>query len=243
MLVEAGGGLEHKNSTVLMTSAWTTRNDDAFYGNPSATPPRGGWVSLVSHEYFHLWNVKRLRPRALGPFDYETENYTDSLWISEGITSYYDDLAMVRTGLIDRKNYLARLSGSIGALQARPGRKMQSAAESSYDAWIKGYRPDENSPGHRHQLLHDGQRDWLSAGTPASGAATGNAKSLDDAMRLAYQRLGAPSASRRRLPELPGESPGPSWRNGLIKAEYQTADASTMLRITSRRLFVLTALQ
>lgn len=188
MLVEAGGGLEHKNSTTLMTSAWTTRSDDAFYGNPYAKPPQGGWLSLLSHEYFHVWNVKRLRPRALGPFDYEAENYTPSLWVSEGLTSYYADLALVRSGLITPEDYLARLSGAIADLQSQPGRLVQSAAESSFDAWIKGYRPDENSPNTGISYYTEGTVMGFLLDARIR-AATGDQKSLDDVMRLAYQRF------------------------------------------------------
>lgn len=188
MLVEAGGGLEHKNSTTLMTSAWTTRSDDAFYGNPNAKPPQGGWLSLLSHEYFHVWNVKRLRPRALGPFDYEAENYTPSLWVSEGLTSYYADLALVRAGLITPEDYLVRLSGAITEIQSQPGRLVQSVAESSYDAWIKGYRPDENSPNTGISYYTKGTVMGFLLDARIR-AATGDRKSLDDVMRLAYQRF------------------------------------------------------
>jgi predicted metalloprotease with PDZ domain len=136
VIAEAGGGLEHRDSTLIMSSRWTMR-----------TPRRyQGWLGLVAHEFFHAWNVKRLRPAALGPFDYEREVYTTDLWIAEGLTSYYDDLLVLRAGLSTRDEYLAALSNQIQALQTTPGRLVQPVAGASYDAWIRHYRPDENSP-------------------------------------------------------------------------------------------------
>ncbi|MCL4781394.1 MAG: PDZ domain-containing protein [Bryobacterales bacterium] len=224
MLVEAGGGLEHKSSTVLMTSALASRSDDAFYGNPNAKPPQSGWLSLVSHEYFHVWNVKRLRPRELGPFDYEGENYTESLWVAEGLTSYYADLALLRAGLIDRDNYLARLSGAIAELQTQPGRLVQSAAESSYDAWIKGYRPDENSPNSGISYYTKGNVMGFLLDVRIR-QATGNTKSLDDVMRLAYQRYSGESGySAEEFRGCVQEVAGAAVAAWVEKAERQTAD-------------------
>lgn len=224
MLVEAGGGLEHKNSTVLMTSALASRGDDAFYGDPNAKPPQSGWLSLVSHEYFHVWNVKRLRPRELGPFDYEGENYTESLWVAEGITSYYADLALARAGLIDRDNYLGRLSGAIAELQTQPGRLVQSVADSSYDAWIKAYRPDENSPNSGISYYTKGNVMGFLLDTRIR-QATGNAKSLDDVMRLAYQRYsGASGYSAAEFRACIQEIAGPAVAAWVEKAEQQPSD-------------------
>lgn len=134
LITEARGGLEHKSSSVLMTSRHATRTRERYRS----------WLGLVSHEFFHTWNVKRLRPAALGPFDYEDEVYTRSLWAAEGITSYYDDLLVHRAGLIDREEYLESLSERIERLQTTPGRKVQPLARASFDAWIKQYRRDEN---------------------------------------------------------------------------------------------------
>lgn len=224
MLVEAGGGLEHKNSTMLMTSALTTRSDDAFYGNPNAKPPQGGWISLASHEYFHVWNVKRLRPRELGPFDYEGENYTGSLWVAEGITSYYADLALARAGLIDRDDYLARLSGAIAELQTQPGRLVQSAAEASYDAWIKAYRPDENSPNSGISYYTKGNVMGFLLDARIR-QATGDAKSLDDVMRLAYQRYsGDAGYSPEDFRGCVREIAGPAVAEWVEKSEQQITD-------------------
>ena len=134
-VLTGGGGLEHKNSVMMMASPWATSTRDKY----------ADWLSLASHEYFHLWNVKRLRPIELGPFDYERENYPRSLWISEGLTDYYGDVVLARAGLISRDEYLHALSTAIRTLQSTPGRLVQPVESASFDAWIKQYRPDENS--------------------------------------------------------------------------------------------------
>ena len=131
-----GGGLEHLNSTVLGAS----RN--AY--NTEAGLLR--FLTLVSHEYFHLWNVKRLRPIALGPFNYDEENYTNNLWIAEGFTAYYQDIFTKRAGLLNSEKYVEGLAKAISAVENQPGNRVQTLSESSFDAWIKHYRPNENSP-------------------------------------------------------------------------------------------------
>lgn len=130
-----GGGLEHLSSTVLGASR------DA-YGTPRGYQ---NFLSLVAHEHFHLWNVKRLRPIALGPFDYDNENYTTDLWIAEGFTAYYEDIILRHANLIDADNYLGVMANDINQVENTPGKKIQSIADASYDAWIKAYRPTENS--------------------------------------------------------------------------------------------------
>lgn len=130
-----GGGLEHLNSTVLGASRNAYSTEAGLLR----------FLALVSHEYFHLWNVKRLRPIALGPFNYDAENYTTNLWIAEGFTAYYQDIFTKRAGLQTPEKYLSGLAASISALENEPGNKIQSASESSFDAWIKQYRPNENS--------------------------------------------------------------------------------------------------
>jgi predicted metalloprotease with PDZ domain len=130
-----GGGLEHLNSTVLGASRNGYTNNTSYLN----------FLGLVSHEYFHIWNVKRLRPENLGPFNYDAENYTTNLWISEGFTAYYDNLILRRAGLIDEAAYLRILADDINAVENRPGNTVQTLKESSFDAWIKQYRPNENS--------------------------------------------------------------------------------------------------
>lgn len=133
--VEQGqGGLEHTNSTTLSVNRWTY--DGAKYIN---------FLNLVAHEYFHLWNVKRIRPIELGPFNYDTENYTTLLWVMEGFTSYYDELILLRAGFYNENQYLAKLNGTLNYVEGSAGSRVQSLAHSSFDAWIKAYRPNENS--------------------------------------------------------------------------------------------------
>ena len=133
-LTVGSGGLEHKNSTTLQVNRWTYGEDRYM-----------GFISLVAHEYFHLWNVKRMRPKTLGPFDYDSENYTDLLWVMEGFTSYYDELALRRAGFYTQEEYINKLFGTINYVENQPGNLVQPVAHASFDAWIKAYRPNENS--------------------------------------------------------------------------------------------------
>ena len=142
------GGLEHRNSTALIA----TRKDLPRLPRTTLAPtvhkqPEGytTLLGLISHEYFHTWNVKRLRPIELAHYDYTQENYTELLWFFEGFTSYYDDLFLRRTKLIDNAVYLKLLSKTINGVQQAPGRLVQSVAQASFDAWVKYYRQDENT--------------------------------------------------------------------------------------------------
>jgi predicted metalloprotease with PDZ domain len=176
LLTETSGGLEHRNSVCMMTSRWATRTRKGYLK----------WLHLVSHEFCHVWNVKRLRPVELGPFDYENENYTRSLWIAEGITDYYGSLIVRRAGLSNTEEYLGSLSETIHTLQSTPGRLVQSAEQASWDAWIKLYRPDENSVNTTISYYTKGAVvGWLL--DAHIRRSTGNAKSLDDVMRLAFE--------------------------------------------------------
>ena len=130
-----GGGTEHINSTIMGARPESFESDDAYEG----------FLGLVSHEMFHTWNVKHLRPAGIVPYDYQKENYTDLLWFAEGTTSYYDDLTLARCGLIDIDEYLDRLSSQIRSVRSTPGRRVQSLSESSFDAWIKFNRRNEHS--------------------------------------------------------------------------------------------------
>jgi predicted metalloprotease with PDZ domain len=136
------GGLEHRNSTALICS----RRDLPRLGSPKQTEGYTTLLGLISHEYFHTWNVKRLKPLEFLHYDYAHENYTQMLWFFEGFTSYYDDLMLRRAGLIDNAQYLRLLSKAINQVQQTPGRHIQSVAQSSMDAWVKYYRQDENTP-------------------------------------------------------------------------------------------------
>jgi predicted metalloprotease with PDZ domain len=141
--VEDGhGGLEHGASTALLAS----RRDLPQRGRSETGDGYVNLLGLVSHEYFHAWNVKRLRPAEFARLDYTRENYTRLLWFFEGFTSYYDDLFLLRCGLIDTARYLRLLAKTVNAVLATPGRQVQSVAAASFDAWVKYYRGDENTP-------------------------------------------------------------------------------------------------
>jgi predicted metalloprotease with PDZ domain len=141
------GGLEHRSSTALIAAR---RDLPRSHGDGEATwKPGDGYITLlglISHEYFHTWNVKRLRPSEFEHYDYAHENYTQLLWFFEGFTSYYDDLLLVRAGLVDAAGYLKLLAKTINQVLQTPGRLQQSVAQASFDAWVKYYRQDENTP-------------------------------------------------------------------------------------------------
>ena len=169
-----GGGLEHKNSSTLQTG----KNS---YSGDSYT----GFLGLVSHEYFHLWNVKRIRPKALGPFDYENENYTHMLWVAEGLTAYYDDFILRRANLISTDKYLGIIASNIGATENTPGAKIQPLAEASFDAWIKFYRPTENSNNSTVSYYTKGAVTGMLLDLEIMNATDGQ-KCLDDVLRCLY---------------------------------------------------------
>jgi predicted metalloprotease with PDZ domain len=188
----AGGGLEHLNSAALgyPRFGFTIRSGDRATSaapNTTDTPERDyrGFLGLVSHEFFHLWNVKRIRPDALGPFDYTQENYTKVLWVAEGITDYYADLVLRRAGLISESEFLTATARSIQNMQNTPGRLEQSVEESSFDAWVKYYRQDENSVNSQVSYYDKGALLGLLLDLEIR-KRSGGAKSLDDVMRYLY---------------------------------------------------------
>src|SRR5690606_4250150 len=136
------GGLEHRASTALMTS----RRDLPVLGQTDPGEGYQTFLGLVSHEYFHTWNVKRIKPAAFAPYDLSRENHTRLLWVFEGFTSYYDDLMLLRSGVINQTDYLKLLGKTISAVHRTSGRLKQSVTESSFDAWTRYYKQDENSP-------------------------------------------------------------------------------------------------
>jgi predicted metalloprotease with PDZ domain len=179
VITEAGGGLEHANSTVVMASRWATRTRRAYLD----------WLELASHEFFHTWNVKRLRPVELGPFDYENEVHTRSLWVAEGFTDYYGDLVLHRAGLSTRDEYLESFSNRIEELETTPGRRVRSVELASFDAWIKHYRPDENSVNTTVSYYTKGAVLAFLLDTTIRRLSNG-ARSLDDVMRAAFEQFG-----------------------------------------------------
>ncbi|GIZ53508.1 M61 family metallopeptidase [Noviherbaspirillum aridicola] len=179
------GGLEHRASTALICS----RNDLPVLGQREASEAYRTYLGLCSHEYFHTWNVKRIKPAVFAPYDLRTEGYTSLLWLFEGFTSYYDDLMLVRSGLIDEKQYLSAIAKTVNSVLRGSGRHKQSVAESSYDAWIKYYRQDENAPNAIVSYYAKGSLVGLALDLTLR-AETGGRKSLDDIMRALWQRFG-----------------------------------------------------
>jgi predicted metalloprotease with PDZ domain len=173
------GGLEHKDCCSLVYDRRGFRQRDKY----------DRFLQLVAHEFFHLWNVKRIRPQELEVFDYGQENYTPSLWFCEGVTSYYDLLIPLRAGLYDAKTYLKHLSEEISRYLTTPGRWVQPLGESSFDAWIKLYRPDANSANSRISYYLKGAMVTLLLDL-AIRRQHQNQRSFDDVMRQMWQQFG-----------------------------------------------------
>ena len=172
--LRGGGGLEHLNSTALQFPRF------AFAG-----AGYNRFLGLVAHEFFHAWNVKRIRPDALGPFDYSEENYTKLLWVAEGGTEFYSNVLLRRAGFVSDKQYLENRAAGIQALQRQPGRLQTSLEEASFDSWIKEYRPDENSVNRQISYYDKGEIVNLLLDLTIRQKTAG-AKSLDDVMRSLY---------------------------------------------------------
>lgn len=188
--IPAGDGMEHLNSTQIVVSQLLSDDalDEAF--------------SDAAHEFFHLWNVKRLRPAALGPFDYTRENYTPSLWFAEGVTTYYSYVAQLRAGLLSPDDFLNRLSGEIAQLQAEPGRELMSAETSSSHAWFYDRSPQMQETNFANTTIsyyNKGAILGMLLDLEIRGRSGGR-KSLDDVIRLLYQRFYGASRSTYYLP-------------------------------------------
>ncbi|MDJ0836243.1 MAG: PDZ domain-containing protein [Acidobacteriota bacterium] len=172
----AGGGLEHRNSTMV-------------FGTADAFRDKKGWdrfLGLIIHEYFHAWNVKAIRDKSLGPFDYQKENYTNLLWVHEGWTSYYDTLLMARAGFWSDKDLLADFAKSLDSYLKRPGVKQQSLYSASFNAWIHLYQPNETTGNSRISYYSGGAMSGLALDLLIRHK-TRNEGSLDDVMRILYQ--------------------------------------------------------
>jgi predicted metalloprotease with PDZ domain len=176
---EGGGGLEHRNSCSLQFPPWHFRPRDRYEN----------FLELVAHEFFHLWNVKRIHPLALGPFDYEREVYTRLLWVMEGVTSYYDVLIPRRAGLFAPGKYLKKIAERIQKYEEKPGRLRQSLSSSSFDAWIGLYQPNENAINAQMSYYEKGGLVGLILDLEIRRRSDGR-KSLDDVMRLLYDEYG-----------------------------------------------------
>ena len=186
---EGYGGLEHKASTALLCS----RKSLPVIGEEAVTDDYREFLGLCSHEYFHTWNVKRIKPAAFSPFELAAEQYTRLLWAFEGITSYYDDLCLVRCGLIKPESYLQLLAKTISRVQRSPGRFVQSVTDSSFDAWTKFYKQDENAPNAIVSYYTKGALIALCLDVFIRQHSD-EKNSLDDLMRLLWQRYGLDAA-------------------------------------------------
>ena len=210
--------LEHRNSTVIQ----------APRESPESRAGYLEWLSTAAHEYFHAWNVKRLRPVGLGPFDYENEVYTKSLWFVEGVTSYYGDLLLPRAGVVTPQEYLGALSSEIRSVQTTPGRLVQSVEMASYDAWIKYYRQDENTANTSISYYVKGAVVGFLLDAKLRRVTNG-ARSLDDVMRLMYRRFsGARGFTdedlRAAIIEVGGQAPARELRTWLDRILETTAE-------------------
>ncbi len=214
-----GGGLEHLNSTVLGASRDAYGTEEGYKG----------FLNLVAHEYYHLWNVKRMRPVALGPFDYDNENYTTNLWVAEGFTAYYENKLMLRAGFITEKEFVDQLVTTVSNVSNVPGARVQSVAEASFDAWIKLYRPNENSNNTTISYYAKGEVVGILMDIAISEATKG-AKSLDDVMKAMYlqnkaQKRGYTDAEFKAMVEkISGQDFTDFWAkyvNGTHLPEYK----------------------
>ncbi|MGC8508908.1 MAG: M61 family metallopeptidase [Thiomonas sp.] len=206
------GGLEHADSTALMCS----RRSLPHPRMAEADSDYRDFLGLCSHEYFHAWNVKRIKPQAFTPYDLERENPTGLLWLFEGFTAYYDDLMVLRAGLMTPQQYLDGLARTIGAVLRTPGRLVQSVAEASFDAWTKFYRPDENTANATVSYYQLGALIALSIDLRLRRES---GVTLDDLMRLLWTRYGRIDSPLRlqgvaedALPALLAELSGLDWR-------------------------------
>ncbi|MEP7294565.1 MAG: PDZ domain-containing protein [Burkholderiales bacterium] len=217
-LVEEGhGGLEHRASTALISP----RRDMPQRGRRDASEGYVNLLGLISHEYFHTWNVKRLRPAEFASIDYTRENYTELLWFFEGFTSYYDDAFLLRTGLIDADRYLRLIARTIGGVLALPGRQVQSVAQSSFDTWVKYYRADENTPNATISYYTKGSLVALALDLTLRGEGKGT---LDDVMRALWQTSHGGPIGEAQIAAALQQVGGRSYRRELASWVHGTED-------------------
>lgn len=202
------GGLEHRSSCALIC----TRGDLPVSGQQPPAAPYRAFLGLCSHEYFHLWNVKRIRPQAFSESDLSKEAYTRDLWAYEGVTSYYDDLALLRAGIVAPAEYLDLLAQAATRLRRTPGRQRQSLADSSFDAWIKFYRADENTPNSQISYYNKGALVALCLDLHLR-LNTLDSCTLDDVLRALWRRHSAVAVPEGGLEALAAECSGLDLRS------------------------------
>lgn len=211
------GGLEHRNSTALICG----RRDLPRVNEARAGEGYTTLLGLISHEYFHTWNVKRLRPAEFAEHDYARENYTELLWFFEGFTSYYDDLLLRRAGLIDNGTYLKLVTKTIHQVVQTPGRAIQTVAQASFDAWVKYYRQDENTPNATVSYYTKGS---LVALCLDLALRRGGKTSLDAVMRALWARCEGGPMSEGDLRAVLQELSGRSFDTELAQWVHSTAE-------------------
>lgn len=190
MVVKNGyGGLEHRASTALLCSRSSLPSRNRTENPQKIDEDYLQFLGLCSHEYFHTWNVKRIKPAVFAPYDLQQETYTRLLWMFEGFTSYYDDLTIIRSGITDVSTYLHQIAQTINNVWRGRGRFKQSIAEASFDAWIKYYRQDENTPNALVSYYTKGSLVALALDLTIR-LGTDNRKSLDDVMRALWLQYG-----------------------------------------------------
>lgn len=221
------GGLEHRASTALIAS----RRDLPQRSRRDAKDLSDGYVTLlglISHEYFHTWNVKRLRPSEFTRYDYTQENYTELLWFFEGFTSYYDDLLLLRAGLIDEPRYLKLVAKTLSGVLGMPGRHVQSVAQASFDAWVKYYRSDENTPNSTISYYTKGSLVALALDLTLRHEGRG---SLDDVMRLLWERSDGGPVSEADIAAALEQVGGRSYEKELKGWVHGTDDPAWRLQL------------
>jgi predicted metalloprotease with PDZ domain len=230
--VEDGyGGLEHRNSTALICN----RRDLPSIGMKKMPDAYVTLLGLISHEYFHTWNVKQLRPAEFKRFDYTQENYTQLLWFFEGFTSYYDDLLLRRAKLIDDSTYFKLLNKTINLVLQAPGRQVQSVAQASFDAWVKYYRQDENTPNATISYYTKGALVALCLDLSMRAEGTAN---LDQVMRGLWQRCqGGPMSEADLLAELEAQT-GRSWKKEIKAWVHSTQELPLKTLLSSHGVVV-----
>lgn len=224
------GGLEHRHSTALICK----RADLPRAGQNTTLAAGDGYTTLlglISHEYFHTWNVKRLRPAEFARYDYAQENYTELLWFFEGFTSYYDDLLLRRAGLIDDATYLTLLAKTVNTVLQTPGRRVQSVAQASFDAWVKYYRPNENTANATvsYYTLGSLVALCLDLSLRQSGKV-----SLDDVMRALWQRCAGGPMTEADVLAVVTELGGKALAKRLANWVHETDDLPVKTLLTQQ---------
>ncbi len=225
-----GGGTEHVNSTIVGCSPAAFEDDSRYHS----------FLTLIAHEFFHTWNVKQLRPAGLKPYDYQRENYTDLLWVAEGATSYYEFVALVRAGLTAPDQFIETVGGWVERDRKRIGSSVQSAEESSFDAWIKFNKPNPDSPNTTVSFYDRGAQLNLVLDLLIRNASSG-ARSLDDVMRGLYEKfpLSGPAYSTADLIGLCNQAAGAdlTWFFERNVARPGAIDYESALRAAGLEVF------